>query len=56
MVAAAMSKIGSAHLRKSLFLPAMVALKLQSKLLRAGKNGLSEKRQPKMVIIGASDA
>ena len=49
----AMSKIGSAHLRKSLFLPAMVALKYNP-VLKALKERLSEKGKPKMVIIGAA--
>ena len=49
----AMSKIGSAHLRKSLFLPAMVALKYNP-ALKALKERLSEKGKPKMVIIGAA--
>ncbi len=49
----AMSKIGSAHLRKSLFLPAMVALKYNP-ALKGLKERLSEKGKPKMVIIGAA--
>jgi transposase len=48
-----MSKIGSAHLRKSLFLPAMVALKYNP-ALRGLKERLSDKGKPKMVIIGAA--
>lgn len=48
-----MSKIGSAHLRKSLFLPAMVALKYNP-ALKGLKERLSEKGKPKMVIIGAA--
>ena len=50
---AAMSKIGSAHLRKSLLLPAMVALKYNP-ALKGLKERLSEKGKPKMVIIGAA--
>jgi transposase len=49
----AMSKIGSSHLRKSLFLPAMVALKYNP-ALRGLQKRLSEKGKPKMVIIGAA--
>jgi len=48
-----MSKIGSAHLRKSLFLPAMVALKY-NQALKELKKRLSEKGKPKMVIIGTA--
>jgi transposase len=42
----AMSKIGSAHLRKSLFLPAMVALKYNP-ALKGLKERLSEKGKAK---------
>lgn len=49
----AMSKIGNAQIRKSLFMPALVAMKynpilieMRSRLLKAGK--------PKMLIVGAA--
>ncbi|WCN07811.1 IS110 family transposase [Marinomonas mediterranea] len=48
-----MSKIGSAHLRKSLFLPAMVALKYNP-ALKGLKERLSKKGKTKMLIIGAA--
>lgn len=48
-----MSKIGSAHLRKSLFLPAAIALKYNP-ALKGLKERLSEKGKLKMVIIGAA--
>jgi len=48
-----MSKIGNAQVRKSLFMPALVAMKynpilidMKSRLLKAGK--------PKMLIVGAA--
>jgi transposase len=49
----AMSKIGSSHLRKSLFFPAMVALRYNPSL-RLLRDRLAEKGKPKMVIIGAA--
>lgn len=48
-----MSKVGSAHIRKALFLPAMVALK-HNPLLMMLKERLTKKGKPKMVIIGAA--
>lgn len=48
-----MSKIGSAQLRKALFMPAMVALRYNPVLI-ALKKRLTEKGKPKMVIIGAA--
>lgn len=47
------SKIGSAHLRKALFFPAMVALKYNPYLLKLNQR-LTEKGKPKMVIICAA--
>ncbi|MCG8415482.1 MAG: IS110 family transposase [Pseudomonadales bacterium] len=49
----AMSKIGSSHLRKSLFFPAMVALR-HNPALKQLRDRLVEKGKPKMVIIGAA--
>ena len=49
----AMSKIGSSHLRKSLFFPAMVALRYNPALKQL-RDRLTEKGKPKMVIIGAA--
>ena len=48
-----MSKIGSSHLRKALFFPAMVALRYNPALKQL-RNRLLEKGKPKMVIIGAA--
>ena len=49
----AMSKIGSSHLRKSLFFPAMVALRYNPALKQL-RDRLAERGKPKMVIVGAA--
>jgi transposase len=48
-----MSKIGSSALRKSLFFPAMVALKYNPVMIEMNDR-LTKSGKPKMVIIGAS--
>ena len=48
-----MSKVGSSHLRKALFLPAMVALKYNP-MLSDLKLRMAQKGKPKMVIVGAA--
>lgn len=48
-----MSKVGSAQLRKALFLPAMVALR-HNPLMVQLKERLTKAGKPKMVIIGAA--
>ena len=49
----AISKTGSAHLRKSLFFPAMVALRYNPELIKL-KDRLTAAGKPKMVIIVAA--
>jgi transposase len=48
-----MSKVGSAHVRKALFMPAMTALRFNP-LIISMKERLSSQGKPKMVIIGAA--
>ena len=48
-----MSKVGSSHLRKALFLPVMVALKYNP-MLSDLKLRMAQKGKPKMVIVGAA--
>ena len=50
---ARMSKTGSAHLRKALFFPAMVALRYNPVLIQLNQR-LTAKGKPKMLIIGAA--
>lgn len=48
-----MSKMGSAQIRKALFMPAMVALRYNPIMIKL-KERLSAQGKPKMVIIGAA--